>query len=282
MTYPLGPRGQPDRARATVNAIPDPAVMRIGRVTRYNAGYITVAISDSDVLVDAAYIFGAYQPVLGDIVAVVKQGNQWLALGAMSPNPDDNPIANYSFEDGEASQPAPNWTIYHDPSSTNTTSIETSFTFLSPPIDGQKTLRVTLSPPPVGAISSSFDYVSSDPFPVTPGELWSAQAWVLANSLSGGPWVRGTGAIFFSFYNNAANTYPNTAAPDGGYGVVQLPTTPPWLLVRSESGAGTGVEVPAGVTHARVTLETDLTQEDTTSNYGITAYWDRVIATKLS
>jgi hypothetical protein len=277
VTYPLSPVATPDLAGAVKSAVPDSAGLRIGRVTSYNAGFITVAISDSDVLVDAAYLFGAYQPVLGDNVAVIKQGNQWLALGATSANPDDNPILNYSFEDGTLGVMPPGWTLYHDPISSDVASVETSST--TPALDGPKSLRLSLGLA-VASVSSSLDYVSSAPFPVTPGELWAAHAWLVGSSASGPPWVRGDGTVFFSFYNNATNTYPTTAAPDSGFNTENLPLSAPWILVRSEV-AGRGVEIPAGVSHARITLRTLLAHENTSSNYSVEAYWDRVIARKL-
>lgn len=279
MTYPLGPIAVPDLASTVRATTPDAAVLRIGRVTAYAAGQITVNISDSDVLVDATYIFGAYQPVLGDNVAVLKQGNQWLALGIPSANPDDNPIQNYSFEAGDLDVMAPQWTLYHDPASSDTASVDVARA--RPPIDGPQCLRIGLGAISAGLISSSIDYISSEPFPVTPGDFWSAQAWLMGSSSSGAPWVRGTGSCFFSFYDNPGNTYPNTAAADAGISAANIPTTPPWILIRSESGAAKGVEIPAGITHARVTLQTTLTHEDTTSDYSIAAYWDRVIARKL-
>lgn len=280
MTYPTGSAAAPELATAIANATPAGAVFRVGVVTSYQAGYITVAISDSDVLVDAAYIFGAYQPVLGDNVAVIKQGNQWLALGAISANPADNPVANHSFEDGPLDAMAPNWTLYHDPASTDVAAVDVSTP--TPPIDGQQALRVGIGGTIVGSSSQSTDYVSSDPFPVAPGELWSAHAWLIGESLSAGPWVRGSAAVFFTYYDSPANTYPNTAAASSGFATDSIPTTAPWILIRSEAGSGRGVEVPAGVTHARVTLRTILTHESTTSNYSFAAYWDRVIAKRLS
>lgn len=279
MTYPLGPIAVPDLAGMVRATTPDAAVLRIGRVTAYAAGKITVNISDSDVLVDATYIFGAYHPVLGDNVVVLKQGNQWITLGISSANPDDNPIQNYSFEDGEYDVMAPSWTLYHDPASSDTASVDVGSP--DPPIDGPKALRVGLGAITVGVISTSFDYISSEPFPVTPGAYWSAQAWIMGKSSSGAPWVRGSASCFFSFYDNPGNTYPNTAAADAGIQTVDIPTAPPWILVRSESGSARGVEIPTGVTHARVTLRTQLTHEDTTANYSFAAYWDRVIARKL-
>jgi hypothetical protein len=278
VTYPLNPAAQLDLAPAVRAAIPDAATMRIGRVTRYDAGFITVAISDSDVLVDASYLFPSYQPVLGDTVAVVKQGNQWLALGALSANPDDNVVANHSFENGEYDVMAPNWTLYHDPASTEVAAVDVSFAAVE--IDGPKMLRIGIGGTVVGAISSSTDYVSSDPFLVTPGDRWAASAWVTGSSLSAGPWVRGSAAAFFSFYSSDSATYPNTAAPDAGIRAVNIPTTQTWILVRSMSGT-VGVEIPEGVSYARITLRTILTHEDTTSNYSFAAYWDRVIARRL-
>jgi len=279
VTYPLGPIASPDLAGVVRATTQDGAVLRIGRVTAYAAGKITVNISDSDVLVDASFIFGAYQPVLGDNVAVLKQGNQWLALGIPSANPDDNPIRNYSFEDGEYDVMAPSWTLYHDPASTDTAAVDVAQA--EPPIDGPKCLRVGLGAAVIGAISGSEDYISSEPFPVTPGDLWSAQAWITGSSASGPPWVRASAACFFSWYNNPGSSYPATAAPDSGFSAINVPTTEPWILVRSESGTANGVEVPADVTHARITLWTALTHEDTTANYSMAVYWDRVIARKL-
>jgi hypothetical protein len=280
VTYPLGPIAVPDLAGMVQATTPDGAVMRIGRVTAYAAGKITVNISDSDVLVDAAYLFSAYQPVLGDNVAVVKQGNQWLALGTPSANPDDNVVRNYSFENDDVGSTPSDWDHYNDPASTDTTLITVGST--TTPIDGPKVLQLELDNTVAGALSTSIDYHSSVAFPVIPGQFWSAHAWLLGFSFSSGPWVRGGGTVFFSFYDNPGNTYPNTVAPDAGLAEVNVPVSPPWLLVRSESGSGRGVEIPAGATHARVTLRTVMTHESTTSNYSFTAYWDRVVARQLS
>jgi hypothetical protein len=210
---------------------------------------------------------------------VMKQGNQWVVQGPLSANPDDNPVLNYSFEDSAAGGSAANWTIYHDPLSTDTTTIQAEV--VNPSIDGPQALQISLGATVIGAISTSFDYISSAPFPVVPGQRWAAQAWIMGRSFSSGPWVRGTAAIFLSFYDDPADTYP-TIVGDGGFGQLYVPTTAPWLLLATESDAGTGVEVPATATHARVTVESVLTHEDATSNYGLDLFLDRVIATQLS
>jgi hypothetical protein len=268
-----------DTATAFAAGIPDPAILRIGKVSRYNAGSITVAISDSDALVDASYLIGAYDPVLGDIVAVIKQGNQWVVQGVLSANPDDNPVKNHSFEDGATGSMAPNWTLYHDPASTDTTVVATRVAPGSGEIDGPKTLQLELDSIAAGS-SFSTDYISSDPIPVTPGERWSASAWVTGFSESGPPWVRGFASVELIWYATPADTYPSFISRDGA-GLVITPTTLPWILVRTQGSTG-GFEAPAGATALRVTLGTTLTHEATTNNFYYYVFWDRVIASKLS
>jgi hypothetical protein len=269
-----------DMASRFAAGIPDPAILRVGRVTQYSAGSITVAISDSEALIDAAYLIGQYQPALGDIVCVVKQGNQWLVLGGLSANPDDNPVLNHSFEDGAVGSMAPNWTLYHDPASTDTTVVATRVAPGSGEIDGAKTLQLELDSIAVGS-SFSTDYISSDPIPVVAGERWSASAWVTGFSESGPPWVRGFATVELIWYASPADTYPSYISRDGA-GLVITPTTLPWILVRTQGGSTGGFEAPAGATALRVTLGTTLTHEATTNNFYYYVFWDRVIATKLS
>lgn len=54
--------------------------IRVGKVTNYDTGSITVQISGTDVLVNAAYL-SSYFPNIGDLVAVLKYGASWLVLG---------------------------------------------------------------------------------------------------------------------------------------------------------------------------------------------------------
>jgi hypothetical protein len=85
--------------------------MRIGKVVSYDSGSITVSISGSGVLINAAYAFGQYQPALGDNVVLMRMGNQWIALCSQSGNPSDNEVLNYSFEDGLTGVVPDQWTL---------------------------------------------------------------------------------------------------------------------------------------------------------------------------
>jgi hypothetical protein len=276
MTYPISAPSVPDLPGAIKDSTPNGAAMRIGKVTRYDAGYITVAISDSDVLVDASYLFGAYQPVLGDNVAVIKQGNQWRALGVVSANPDDNPVTNYSFEASDTGSMPSDWTLYHDPSSAEAAAV--SCEFAPDAIDGPKALRIQLDSSVVGTISSSTDYVSSSPIQVSPGQGWTACAMILGQSYSSGPWVNGDAGIILGFYANDVDTYP-TVVSSAGTATTIIPQTLPWILMRSSSALP--IEVPSGASYMRVTLRTSLVHENTSTNYPFNVYWDRVIARRL-
>lgn len=95
---------------AVTNSETSPVVARIGVVSGYvEAGSITVRISGSPTLVEASYLFPAYEPLLGDIVYVTKQDSQWLVLGTMS-GPINSAIRNPSFEEGTVSTTPDFWT----------------------------------------------------------------------------------------------------------------------------------------------------------------------------
>lgn len=94
-----------------VQQVESPVVARIGRVTSVSeATNVTVAISGSDTLVNASYLFPQYQPLIGDLVYVVKQDAQWMVLGTMS-GPLNTLILNPSFELGTVGALPTNWTF---------------------------------------------------------------------------------------------------------------------------------------------------------------------------
>jgi hypothetical protein len=62
------------------------AVLRVGRVTGYTGGVITVAISGSDVLANAAYLT-RYNPTVGDLVVVLRSGASWVVLDSFATTP---------------------------------------------------------------------------------------------------------------------------------------------------------------------------------------------------
>lgn len=112
MTTPIMPEeNSSDLALpAAIQGVPvSSTVARIGRVVAIDeATSITVEISGSPTLVQASYLFPQYQPLLGDIVYVVKQDAQWAVLGTLSG--DINSLtANPSFELGEDAVTPSDW-----------------------------------------------------------------------------------------------------------------------------------------------------------------------------
>lgn len=274
MTYPLNPVGQPDLASSVHAVIPDAASIRIGRVTRYIDGYITVAISGSDTLVDAAYLT-SYEPVLGDLVVALKQGNQWVVLGSQAAIPPDNLVANPSFEvDPDGTTPPTDWSIYHgtagEGATTNATvTVETQFGSLM--IDGRKILQVLL-----GIAGVSITYVSSAPIAVTPGELVTASSYWSSLIINGGA-QPADAELLLTWYGNETDTYPTTVAANTSIAKLSTPQgdSARWYLLRPVFGSR-GTEVPAGATHMRVTLRTVLRDGDSL------VWWDRITAQRMS
>jgi hypothetical protein len=279
MTYPLGPVAVPDLAGTIRATTPDAAVLRIGRVTAYDAGKITVNISDSNVLVEGAYLFDQYKAVLGDIVVVLKQTNQWFILGAPSAAPSDNVLSNYSFEEGEEGSAPPSWGRFHDPSSTATASFTTEPVRLGHEVDGPKALRLSLAA--TGVFQNSDDYVYSEPFSVVPGEAWTAACHVLGEADGPDDGLTAYAAISFTWHANAVDVYPTFVSQStviNTYVSGKLP----WTLLRTP-GAPNGILVPDDVAFGRILLRSGLVWDNSISSVPSWAlFWDRVIARRVS
>lgn len=79
MTQPLSRMALPAQVN-DVRLAADASGVRVGKVTAYTAGSITVAISGSDTLVNASYL-SSYFPNVGDNVIVLKNDTSWVVLG---------------------------------------------------------------------------------------------------------------------------------------------------------------------------------------------------------
>lgn len=105
------PEAIPQLSTAVVDTTVDSTVTRIGVVTMVvESDSITVAISGSGVLIQAAYLFPQYQPLLGDRVVVQRQGAAWFVLGTLS-GPINTTLLNPSFEEGIVGALPDFWTI---------------------------------------------------------------------------------------------------------------------------------------------------------------------------
>lgn len=79
MTHPLSRMTIPAKIHEAASTA-DMTGIRIGKVTAYTAGSITVAISGTDTLVNATYL-SSYFPTIGDNVAVLRYDATWIVLG---------------------------------------------------------------------------------------------------------------------------------------------------------------------------------------------------------
>lgn len=261
--------------------------LRVGVVTRFDSSAITVRISGADTLVDATYL-SSYTPVLGDIVAVQHQGATWLVLGGFAGMPADNPVVNPSFEDGTSGGAVPNWTNYHNAgTSTIIATVETTdLTGASSirPVDGAKAMRIFVSAAIGAGLDTSFEYTSSEPIPVVPGEKWSASGYMIGgHNTNTSDGLSAAGAILLTWYAASTDTYPTTSAADSLAGTPYTPLTPPWIIVNTPGEDG-GIEVPAGANFMRVTLNTGFAVEKAalTSNGVFSVYWDRIVARHIT
>lgn len=273
------PESIPQLAPAIVDTSTDPTVTRIGLVTAVGPGTnLTVRISGSDVLINAAYLI-TYQPVIGDVVAVTRQGAAWLCLGTFnlfgsSFDGTMNPVVNPSFEDGAAGSPTtPNsWTLFHDAASTATAISEVTANSASR--DGSQFWDIIL----VG-VGTSTDTLASTAIPVATGQIWSAAAWT--NGARTAVAVTGNAILRLGWYASdadpigttiAVNTINNRSATTiGSINYYE------WTLLREGANA-TGFEVPAGANWLRVQLRNVLTN---TAGNAVVNTWDAVSARRI-
>lgn len=254
----------------------DAAVVRIGRVTHYDAANITVAISGSDTLINAAYLLNQYQPVLGDVVVVLKSGASWVVLGALSGIPSDNVVKSPSFEDGVVGSVPTNWTVYHQ-SGTDTAVVTTQkSSSVGFDIDGSRVMRVQLNPT-IAAFGNSVDYVTSASIPVTPNETWAASAFAIATTATLTFWSV-SAAVVLTWYASMGDAYPSTSAADSFVTDANMTGGPHWIRLRGLGGSSRGIIVPSTARAMRVALRSVIFGDPSNE---VDLYWDRVVASKI-
>lgn len=273
----MDPVAIPDLPRAVAQAVaqtPD-TEMRIGKVVSYSAGAITVSISGSDILTNASYAMGQYQPALGDNVVVLRMGNQWIVLCTQSSNPTENMVNNYSFEDLPLTSPPSSWILYHDPASSEAADVDAITLPSGWELDGSSAVAFNLDNTAPG---TCIDYLSSQPFQVVPGDRWTASAWVVGDSQSGPPCVRCEATLLISWHVNSSDNYP-TVVSTSTIASTNVSFGLPWVFLRS-GASSTGEVVPDTANWARVVLLNDMAHNTCVQNFTYSVYWDRIVARK--
>jgi hypothetical protein len=274
----IEPVAVPTLPRAISEAVaqqPD-TEMRIGRVVSYNAAEITVSVSGSAILQNAAYLFGQYQPALGDNVVLMRMGNQWIAVGAQSGNPTDNQVQNFSFETLPLSTPPVNWTLYHDPVSSEPSDVDAATVPVGWELDGSSAVRFTQDNTAPG---STVDYLSSEPIEVIEGQRWTASAWVVGESQSSGPCVRAQATLLLSWHANATDSYP-TFISTSTIAFTNVTFGLPWVYLRA-GGSSTGEVAPPAARYVRAVLFNNMQHNSCVIDLAYSVYWDRVITRQI-
>lgn len=181
---------------AAIASVPTSStITRVGVVTAIeSASNITIAISGSNVLVTASYLFPQYEPVLGDYVIAQKQDAQWLVLGTLSGPVESNTLAlNPGFEDGALGAIPDKW--FH--SVTDNTAGTPTFTKQQPfnPLSGTYVGEVQLVNN--GVLSFSIIEVGSTPVPASEGQIWTGAMHVRMAALAGPCRVQLTSVLRF-------------------------------------------------------------------------------------
>jgi hypothetical protein len=175
------------------------AEMGTGTVVSVSA--TTLQVLARGTVIVAAYLARYVTPVVGDLVAFVRQDSTWLVLDRLA-GVGANAVLNFSFEDDGDSPFVPsNWTLY------NIAGVGTahpSNTGFAPA--GIFELAVSSN----GAVQDT--YVYSAPIPVAPGQQWALSA--LASAVYPTATLNANAALYALWFANNTNLYPTTSSAD--------------------------------------------------------------------
>jgi hypothetical protein len=266
----------------------DATGIRIGVVTAFNSGDITVRISGSDTLVNAAYL-RSYDPALGDRVVVIREGAVWVVLGSYTHDLiDGDPIKNPSFERGVLSQTiAPeDWTNYNSFADAGTTTKIghvnfNGFGVTANAVDGANVLYISGSKAGTGEMQTE-NYVQSSQIEVQPGERWGAScyAYMTASPTSATDTVFAAAAILFLYFDPLGNDFmPNNIGNSTFLGGVI--NREQWQFITIPGGQG-GVTIPPNVARMRVAVYSLLLSNSNVATPLLQMFFDRVNVRKIA
>lgn len=238
------------------------AVVRMGTVAEVHSGYLLVYIADSLQPIEAGWVIG-YQPVIGDVVTISRQGTTWVVLGGMGAfSSEMSALSNYSFEDGAIGNPPPNWTLVATAGSPTLTTVAYD---RDDPIDGYQ--MADLNAPSTTTVTLN---MLSDPVRVQPGQQWVVGAWYRTlNNFNQGTTC--SIQVFASWYED---TDPDTLISSAGSGVLPVMRGQSWRVLSSQGTAGRVAPADAAWLRLRVAVNWSATAGDT-------IYFDRMIARQV-
>lgn len=254
--------------------------MRVGVVKAFDGQTVTVDVGGGT-LVGMPYL-RSYQPLAGDSVLCLNAaGGVWSVVGAMAGNPTDNVVANPTFENDTLGSAPANWGVYHDPSSDANGHQVIVRAVGGAFLEGKQSMQVEISDSSGVGFTHSVDHVYSNPFPVVPGERWTAAAWFRFDagvSLAFLP-AHATVGVYMSWHANNTDVPPTVVGTTAFAAVGPNGSTVPWTFLPASYPA-TGNVVPGGATFGRVVLSSTVYVSGPSSISG-TLLWDRIIARRL-
>lgn len=201
-----------------------------------------------------AQVIDSYQPVEGDLVAVIRQDATWLVLGRIT-GQGPNEVCNPSFENDPPGVAPSEWEF----ADVSGVSGVTTATVAGAPAGTQAAQVLPLAP------GSSESYLYSCPISVVPGQQWTLSAYVggvYTNEAAAGA----DAALVALWFANDTNLYPTTSAADTVITTLaDVAQLPPF------AGISGTVTVPTGAAVMRVALRSTLTTDESLA-------WDFVTA----
>jgi hypothetical protein len=233
-----------------------PAEMLTGTVVAVSATTLTVLIRNTSTSCAYLRVAAAQAPVVGDLVAVLRQDSTYLALGAIA-GVGGNQVANFSFEqDGQMLGTPTSWNVA---AIAGAAVVQTIATGYAPA--GTYELGVF-------SAAAADTYVYSNAIAVAVGQTWAVSALASAVYPSGAPTA--DAALYGLWFANSTNLYPTTSAADTL--IAQVNDVGPDAAHSTVSGV---VTVPAGAAFMRVATRS-------ISGAGITMLWDAVVCRRLT
>jgi hypothetical protein len=258
---------------ALISAKQIPAILRTGIVTDWSPTFVQVNVAGAEI--QAAYLDWYQPPIVGDLVALIRQDSTWLVLGRYA-GAGANLVLNPSFEDSiPTATAAPgtvpvNWGTFV--TITGAVATPASINVVSDADAPQAGQAVDMDPHSPGG---TLDVVlTSSAISVTPGEMFFLSAYVANNNF-----IAPTGSfttpptavqLMACWFTTDVETFPSGTQTDKYTMVQRIPNLrekPPYTYIRG------GVKVPSTATIMRIGLRAEFP-----ANAVSTIRWDYVTA----
>lgn len=259
------PAGMPNLPQAILDTQNEPAAVRMGVVASlgFREQSLMVRIGDAIQATPAVWLT-SYEPLLGDVVAVSRQGAAWVVLGSLGSavNEADNGVANYTFDLGDTGSLPPQWQLV---TAAGSPTLLTTAYDRADRVGGDRVARL-LSP---GAATVTTEVVSGT-IPVVTSQYWAAGGWVRTLTDFSVATVASVQLYIAWYSGNALGDFLSQDS-SGTYAVYR---GMPWTFLRVQGTEG--IVAPDDATHMRVKFAFSWA-----AAAGDAIYIDRVIARRI-